>query len=457
MFCPKCGAENADNAKFCAKCGSLLTQSSAANTNNASIKQPTPEKPKAEKTEAGNVKADKPIKKVPIGAIIGIGVAVVAVIAAAVFFKNKAETIDLDKYVSLSASGTDGYGEATAQIDWATIEETYSDKVSYTSAAKKAMGFLSEFATPMDALEESISVDVDPNSGLSNGDEVSYKWDIQEDIDKYLNVKLKYSDGTFKVSDLEKVGTFDAFADLDVIFDGVAPNGTARFTYNGAELDASDFQVDKTTGLSNGDVVTVTIDESKIGNLAQDIGKIPAETKKEYTVEGLEGYVTKLADIDEATMESIKKQAEDAFNAYVAKVWEDYITVDSFTYCGDYLLTAKDIEDVDDYNKLILVYHYVSNINNTDRFNPYSGKVDGYWCVTFKGLRVESDGKLYVDLTEYETPRGSFVFEDRWRYEGYKTFDELHRDVINADADLYKVEDNAKDTSAGETASTTSN
>ena len=122
-------------------------------------------------------------------------------------------------------------------------------------------------------MQEYIRVKLDRSDRLSNGDEIAYVWDVDEDFSKYIKCKIKYTDGSYGVSGLAEVETFDAFADLEVTFSGVGPDGKAELEYKGKELDSFDFGCDKEDGLSNGDTVTVSISDAKSWKSSGNTGK----------------------------------------------------------------------------------------------------------------------------------------------------------------------------------------
>ena len=152
------------------------------------------------------------------------------------------------------------------------------------------------------------------------------------------------------MKDAKKVDVFD---DVSVDFEGQEPEGTATMTYQGNELDDSYFQYEPSEGLSNGDKVTVTLSEEGVASLTRDYGEVPEETEKEYTVSGLVCPLKSLNQIDDDSMKTLKKQAEDVYASYMGQNWDETSTLESLTYLGDYLLTDKNDSDG---NILYLVY-----------------------------------------------------------------------------------------------------
>ena len=454
MICRKCGENNPDDAKFCTNCGSPLipetepvqsTETPEPETVTASVSEPK-QKPAGPSVTAR-------AKALPKKVRMYIGIALAAVLLLVVLIATSKPTIDLNKYLVVEADGYNGYGTAAARIDWDGLNAKYGSKLKFTSDAKKEYGPLLAKAKPVDVLKESVSVNLQDNKNLSNGDEIQYTWKVDEEyISKYIKCKVKYKDKTYKVADLAKVETFDAFADLKVTFEGVAPNGRALFEYTGSDLSSYAFKCDKTNGLKNGDTVVVHVDEDAVKECARKNGKVPEPAEMTFTVEGLESYVTSLSEIDEASMNAMQAQAADAFNAYVAKRWEDYVTADEFTYVGDYLLTAKDPANSWNQNQLYLVYRVKAHIAYTQDEETFDEVKEFYWYIAYDGLMVGADGVTKVNTTDYRTVDNQFIVDSgisdgwfstqRWYFRGFETIDELYKNCVTADSDAFNHEDN---------------
>ena len=312
MNCKKCGAENVDGAKFCCKCGSPLdTPEKNTKINFSDIN--------VEKI-LSNDKIPKQVKdiinkimqlprKVLIGAVAGIVVLIVLIGAV----RSHGRTIDLNKYLTINTSGYNGYGSVTAEVDWDSFEEKYDSKISYKkkNLLNKLERFLWDDRSPMNFLEGNVSVSIE-NDGtyFSNGDKVAYTWNVSDDLQGALNYKLKYKDGTIKVSGLEDAKKVDVFDDVSVDFEGQEPEGTATMTYQGNELDDSYFQYEPSEGLSNGDKVTVTLSEEGVASLTRDYGEVPEETEKEYTVSGTTNYMLYKMSTENCDFDTVLKEAQ---------------------------------------------------------------------------------------------------------------------------------------------------
>ena len=165
-------------------------------------------------------------------ALIGAGAGVAALLVIGSIVIHNGNTINLNKYVTIESSGYNGYGSVYATSAWDAIEKKYGSRISFTSDAKKEYGGILSWTTPIEVLQ----------------------------------------------------------GDVDVEFSGISPDGKANLNYTGTMMHSYDFSCDKTSGLSNGDVVTVTIDE--------------------------------------AALQSMQARASDVYNAYAANNWDESETLD---------------------------------------------------------------------------------------------------------------------------------
>lgn len=392
------------------------------------------------------------IAAIPKKFLAGVGAAVIALIVIIVVAVNAGRTIDLNKYLMVEVSGYDGYGNATVTVDWDAIEEKYGSKIAFTGAARSEYGSALSLVTPADALQAGVKVDLDEKSSLSNGQTITYTWTVDPELSKYLKCKVKYKEGTYTVNDLTEVGSFDAFADLEVEFSGVSPDGSANLNYTGSELNYYDFKADKLSGLSNGDVITVTIDESRIPYYAESLGKVPESAEKQYTVTGLKSYLMNLSEITEKDLAVMQQQAVDVYNAAVAKDWSKESHLESLTYVGDYLLTSKNTDTWGSRNYLYLVYKVQARNEYSNGKESYNQVNEMYWYIRYRDLMIGEDGKLAVDVTDYTTPYDTFIVDSgvssgwfgtqRWYYYGYETLEELYKQAVTTYIDTYNHQDN---------------
>lgn len=491
MNCPNCGRKNVDEAKYCKICGEPLVEglkrqvsekkifvqvntdelknrseelANASKDKIAKVAETTKEHLSGEKIAdvknkaagfAERAKNHFSVKKLAVA-----GGVIVIVAGAGLIFYNNSRTIQLDKYLVFETNGYTGYGKVSVSVDWKAIKSKYGNKLSFTKKAKEEYGKSLRDMKPVELLEDEIRVDLDEDSYLSNGDSISYSWKVDEDLVGYVGCKFKYKDGTYQVSDLKELEKFDAFADLTVEFTGTSPYGKVGIEYTGNDLGSYCFDYEPDKDLSNGDIVTVKINENGIEESARN-GRIPAETEKEYIVDGLESVVTKVSDINEEALEKMKQQGFDEWNAWVAKrEWnrEEEIPGD-ISYRGAYLLTPKN----GDSKKNLLYLAYEIQIHNKYRDEDTGATYDQlnkiYRYIGYENLVLNAEGKVKVDDANYfamsdyeESSKFDSGITDswgwskkEWSYPGYETMDGLYTKLVTAKLDTYNHEDVAEE------------
>lgn len=489
MRCRVCGSNNEDGSKFCWNCGNKLTEQSE--TRSSSVNQPgiqqnsgdvqhnqvgTPpkqvrmpqrqvppggfdwengKKMAEERLQKGKNIADgcvgqlkrvaenqtitdklKKILKKTWG-IIGACVALVLVLLIVIALHKP--TVNLNDYLKVTYGGYDGGGVAYTEIDWNSMKEDFENKISYKRGMAQTGGM-----TPIDIIMEYTNANIEgKNEKLSNGDKVSYTWKVDKDaIAKLIKCKIKYSDGSKKVSGLKEMELFDPFKNLKVTFSGVEPNGEADIEYNGDMLSEYDFTCDKTSGLKNGDKIKISLTEDA-GYYVDQYNKAPSVLEKEYKVKNLGKYLSKIKEVDTDGMNSARAKAQKSISDMV-DYWSEDVTLDKVSYAGDYLQVAK---DSDDYTKNY--YGVIYQINA--HIQPDGGQrkdVVSYYSMKFENVIVGGDGKCEIDLDEYDVPYDDFSVEvtsgdlssGSYSFDGYQTLEELKKNYVDEVADEFDCE-----------------
>ena len=484
-----CGADNENGSKFCWNCGNKLTEQSE--TGSSSVNQPGIQQ------NSGDVQHDQagtqpkqvrmPQRQVPPGGFdwengkkvaeerlqkgkniadgcVGqlkkvaenqtiteklkkiskktwgiIGACAVLIVILLVLIALHKPTVNLNDYLKVTYDGYDGGGTAYTEIDWDSMINDYGKKISY----KKGMSQNGSL-TPIDTIMHYTEVNVKGNDEkLSNGDKVSYTWKVDKDeIEKLIKCKIKYSNGSEKVSGLKKMELFDPFENLKVSFSGVEPNGEADIEYNGDLLSDYDFTCDKVYGLKNGDKIKISLTEDAEYYVDQ-YNKAPSILEKEYKVKNLGKYLSKIKEVDTDAMNSARAKAQKSISN-MTDYWSDDIILDKVSYVGDYLQVAK---DSDDYTKNY--YGVIYQINA--HIQPDGGQrkdVVAYYSMKFGNVIVDGDGKCKIDLDEYNVPYDEFSVEvtsgdsysDKYWFEGYQTLEELKKNCVDEAADEFDCE-----------------
>ena len=444
MICTHCGKEIQNGITFCPYCGSTV--------NNAK--------------ENTKMKKHNPAK-------VLVSIAAVAVVAAGGWaFANRTPTIDVSKYMTLSADGYNTVGKLNISFDTEKLEKDYGKQIA--TRFKKQMknlkddtyGLSSLTASLYDGYETDLFAETcatgsaDKTKNLSNGDVVTYTWDDNSDeAEEAFGVKVKYSDITYTVSGLASVNTFDAFDGVDVEFSGISPDGRATVNSlpTAAEAQGLYYTLDENSGLSNGDTVTLTVHSNRddFSDCIDKYGAMPQATEKTFTVEGLNEYVTSADTLSDSVLVSLQNQAEDVFKSYAAQRFSNGQTFKGMTYLGNYILTPKNKDSWGDKDRIVLAYQVTVHHDYTSELNTtYDADDSFFWYITFNNVSKDADGNIASGLNDYDTPT-TFVKIDSgvqkysfssstetWEYYGYASLDSLYNAAVNQYVENYNHQDN---------------
>ena len=444
MICTHCGKEIQNGITFCPYCGSTV--------NNAK--------------ENTKMKKHNPAK-------VLVSIAAVAVVAAGGWaFANRTPTIDVSKYMTLSADGYNTVGKLNIDFDTDKLEQDYGKQI--TTRFKKQMknlkddtfGLSSLTASLYDGYEADLFAETcatgsaDKTKNLSNGDVVTYTWDDNSDeAEEAFGVKVKYTDITYTVSGLASVNTFDAFDGVDVEFSGISPDGRATVNSlpTAAEAQGLYYTLDENSGLSNGDTVTLTVHSNRddFSDCIDKYGAMPQATEKTFTVEGLNEYVTSADTLSDSVLVSLQNQAEDVFKSYAAQRFSNGQTFKGMTYLGNYILTPKNKDSWGDKDHIVLAYQVTVHHDYTSELNTtYDADDSFFWYITFNNVSKDADGNIASGLNDYDTPT-TFVKIDSgvqkysfssstetWEYYGYASLDSLYNAAVNQYVENYNHQDN---------------
>lgn len=468
-FCVNCGCQMSVDSRFCPNC--RTRQEDVLPMQNPQPKMDRQPTIKALLSPEEEMKLKKRNKI--IGITVGIALALCLVIG--VLSSIIKPSINLNNYLTITFEGYDTIGKAIVQFNRKKFESDYEKKLNAKtgkksnnpSKYKSKETYLESLFESYDSssvsgsfLSNCVNGSLDKDSGLSNGDILTYSWDCNNEyaLETY-GYKLKYKDIKVEVKDLEETMTFDPFDGIDVVFEGIDPNGSASIEESPETLAVSDlnYEIDKRSGLSNGDTVTVTVTayyyDDPINYCIENYGMIPFPIEKTYKVDGLNSYIATISEVSDNSLAEMKKQAKDVYNAGVAQNWSDDEELKSFDYIGNYLLVNKN----SDYyggsnNALYLVYKAKVKDKYSNDGKTYNETNDIYWYICFYNLLVDTDGETTVDIANYRTPGDRFMIDSgissgwwstkSWYYYGYQTLDELYKVVVTSNSESYKHEDN---------------
>lgn len=444
MFCSNCGKKLADDAAFCEECGAKVERSMGEQS-------ASPGGSPSDRKENANVAAKQLLSFVQQNrkaVLIAAGILAV-IVAVAIFIATRPLTVRLDDYVTVEFTGYNTAGTASYNFDREKFCSDYAGKIDYQGTDPE-YAFL-DGQTLCEMLLEHIDGDLQESTGLSNGEEVAFIWDCENDIAREnFDVKLSYSDLTFTVEGLKDAKVVSPLEQVELAYEGIAPHGEAVLVNQIDEAYANDlqFEIEPSTGLSNGDTITITLPqaETEDGRLyfLNTYGVTFAATERIITVEGLEIYASALSEVTEEALEEMKARGEDAMCAEAARRWDEEVSLDGVSYLGSYFLNAKDPDETNERNFLYLVFEVQSSVNYPE--DGARGSVTYYYPVRFENLIVRPDGTISIDLDEYRTSGNSFRIEIEGErthylyYNGYTTMDDMFRELVASNMDRYTYE-----------------
>lgn len=461
MFCQECGTQMPDDSLFCPECGAKQTVDTQTQGNSvggyvsggSQGMQPSGGgrvtlHPKVKRTLTPEEAAKVKKRNIIIGAVTG-GILLIVIIIASLmtFIKPK---MKLNDYITVSYEGYETVGNAIINFDGEKFRKDYGKKLSKNLKVDESSA--AEYFW-----EEYIYVSLDQSEGLSNGDKVKLEWTCDDEyVLKNFGYVLKYENTEYTVSGLKEAEVFDLFEGINVEFEGIAPNGEAHIVNSSSSV-ATDvnFELNKESGLKNGDTVTVIANiygEDVEQYCLSNYGKVPSALSKDYTVDGLDSYVSKISEVSEDALEEMKSQAKDVYNAYMAEDWyeEDGESLTSLDYQGCYLLTNKADDSWDEHNIFYLIYKVQIHNEFKSGKKKYDKTNSIYWYISYKDILVNNKGETSVDVLDYSETYNRIEIDSglddgwntkSWSYYGYESLEKLYADVVTKNAAEYNYEE----------------
>ncbi len=366
----------------------------------------------------------------------------VGLMSCAVMFTGcGAKKINLNDYLDINYSGYDTVGVATAEFDYEKMIKENSEAFGIKGEPSEM-----EILNVELALDGVIDGSLSKSTELSNGDSISYVWDVSmtDKISEKYDVEFSFEDVKVDVKNLDATESFDPFANVNVTYSGIAPDGSVKIDGSVDGMSDLYFEADKTSGLKNGDTIKVSVKSysGDVESYCTEHGKIPSELEKEFTVEGLSSYVSSIDEIPEDMQEKMKNQAMDSITANAAG-WAEGNSLESAEFIGYYFLTPKDGFYASSNNELYCVYKVTSNITGFTADNTeekQTGQETYYTYYHYSDIMILEDGTCSADLSNgYMTnnnaessygQKGFFGGIDAYSYKGYNDLDSMFNDCV---------------------------
>lgn len=344
---------------------------------------------------------------------------------------SKQTEVDLTDYAKVTFSGLNGSGQALLEFDNIKFEESLLD-----GEVKDVM--------KVAQLEDSIEYSLDKNESLSNGDTIVVTVSWNDKIAKENNFKFKVKNKEIVVKDLKEPTHIDLFQDVYIEYSEVSPSAKAivRNASSDSFLKKVKYNIDNTSNLANGDIITVKAEYNK--ELAEKEGYVIDEIEKKYTVSGVDEYISSYDKIDKASLLEMDKHARDIIESKLADwnysaflypgqavvgISQDSLEIINIELKNSYFFVLKKgiektyLIDVD--NSLFLVYEVQFRTNKT--VNEYDIV---YLPVYFKDIVLRDDGKIDIKITEAKITEAKS-----------NNFDNLYRDIVTVNKAKYDFEE----------------
>lgn len=293
--------------------------------------------------------------------------------------------------------------------------------------------------------------------GLKNGDVVviSVDTDDMDGLSEYVRqtygAEISRTSMDYTVSKLTEPETFDPFDGLLVIYDGISDRGTVTLNSVKTKMPHLQFAASETTGLSNGQTITVSIigeqSKAEVDLACLEKGLAPSAYEKEFTVEGLQWFAQSLDEIPVDKLTSLMKDAGvklrdrdyERFYGGEGGISHANFRIDSLNLISAYFMTTTTDEQVA--NQLVLIYE--ENVYY-DRYN--TGKTRQYYnYAIFSNVVLSSDkSDILLDLGEYSFCGNLYDYPDGSPYirmYGYATSDQIYQQYVKAMDYKYIIEE----------------
>ena len=271
--------------------------------------------------------------------------AIMTITISVVFTACGKTNVDIDSMLTISFTGSNGFGKPVFNTDISALEDIAADKDSETQI--KYFAFLTSLKTTAD------------KENLSNGDEITVTTTYNKEIADELGLNVINTETKVTVQGLEELKELKLSDIISIEYSGISPKASAivdikddlsnldiSLTSEHPSVNTHEYGKYATSELKNGDTFTVKV-QTDAEELAA-LGYVMPETEYTVTVEGLDEYI----------MDSNTLSADD-----IAKF--DSLVLDF----------AKQLTDsyvVPEYQQMSLYYGYSTKTGATETMQAFS-------------------------------------------------------------------------------------
>ena len=344
-------------------------------------------------------------KTIGIAVLIGLPIVllVVALIIRNVIVNRN--TFNIAKFVLVSVEGFDHRAVANATLDTVGLEKAI--QINHNDKEADVKKFV-----------ETVSYTIDKQEGLSNGDKINIEVDFDKELAKKLSIVTKHMTRTVDVAGLTEGQELDVFKDVKVITGGISPYiyATCDNRTDNEYLKTVQYSVDKSTGLSIGDEITISCEADDVR--AAEYGYFIDKKQMKYVISTADKYVGSLEEfgkeyvnkLGEANVEVATLEIEDTTSHISYKITGDrnYLFRDnnekakSVEYLGSVFAYNNSGREQKHENSLITVVKAVISMPNySGSEDPYD-YLEGYFGYMYFDAIIKSDGELTLATNDPE-------------------------------------------------------
>ena len=343
-----------------------------------------------------------------IGFVLAIILLTLGIAAVLTIVRNKKPdpvSIDLSEYLQVEVSGFDGYGKVHGTFDQDALRTELSTQMADQAGKIGSKGPAEEdVSADVEAVIENIGIDISSYDHLSNGDtlqlEISLQEEAQEILDRYyVLLDTEKLLEPIPVEGLKEIISYDPFEDLEISFDGAEPYGEAYVSYYGDYSDVLYAEASPSSGLKNGDPVTITVEAWCDGEeLKESYGIELTRTQETAWVSGLKYYPDSMEDISDSGIEQIMETARDIAVSNISSEYTSGEQMAGLTSLGQ-ILAASATDNAQIHNHLFCLFR-VSYANNSGDSRSY------IYFVGFKNVMTDPDtGDLEFSTADCLVPQ----------------------------------------------------
>ena len=204
------------------------------------------------------------------------------------------EEFSLVRYAIVRVAGFENVAEATVLVDDVGLFDAITGE---NVAAEEKLEYK--------AFVDSVEFSLDKRENLANGDTIIITAVYDEALANKLGIKVGTSKREYKVSGLGKGNELDLFADVKIITEGISPYVYVTYLNESKNeyLKGLEYNIDKASGLSIGDTITITCLIDK--ETARDNGFYYFKDSMEYTITTADKYIDKVTELDKSVMDEL--------------------------------------------------------------------------------------------------------------------------------------------------------